>query len=473
MLSADVTYLNLRENRYLPWFLVVFLLRYARVVTNVFGNLKYRPTPRPQSPKHHASDITVVIPTTHLMSVTLYRVFTSVLRHPVPRLIISTAGPVAKEQIAIFKTLVQDQRVFILHRNVVSRREQTAQAMPHVKTSLLILQDDHTYWPAEPAFIDSIIAPFEDPSTGGVSAVLEARHREHPTSFSGFWNFLGMTYLARRRFEYCATSGIDGGISTLSGRFGVFRTEIYASKAFLMQYLNEYIFFGKVGPLNADDDKFHTRWLIDHGWKIKLQAGPESTMTTELGEWPKFNEQVLRWMRTTWRSKPRQLVHKMSWMRQPYTTFSLMMWFFRLSLVQEAAMFWLLRATLKEAGKLARFPVAALGLLVWIIAMKVVKILPHFRKHPRDLVYFPGYLVFGYWCTLVKIWAMLTCWNASWATAKVNEMAGATVMVASGAVEELGEPCRTTNLEPVVGPDSRIWTSFRRACKRRACNPAV
>jgi hypothetical protein len=136
-------------------------------------------------------------------------------------------------------------------------------------------------------------------------------------------------------------------------------------------------------------------------------------------------------------------------------------------------MFWLLRATLKEAGKLARFPLAALGLCVWIIAIKIVKIIPHFRKRPHDLVYFPGYLVFGYWCTLVKIWAMLACWNASWATAKVNKMAGATVMVASGAVEELGEPCRTTYQEPVVGPNSRIWTSFRRACKKWACNPAV
>lgn len=196
--------------------------------------------------------------------------------------------------------------------------------MEHVETSLLILQDDHTYWPEGASFLQSMIAPFEDPLTGGVSPGIEARYRQHPICFAGFWDFLGMTYLARRQFKYCATQGIDGGLSTLSSRVGVFHTEIYASKDFLQAYLNEYIFFGKVGPLNADDDKFHTRWLMNHGWKIKLQASPESTLMTELGDWPKFNEQVLRRMRTTWRSNPRQLLtNHMSWVHHPYTTFTL------------------------------------------------------------------------------------------------------------------------------------------------------
>jgi hypothetical protein len=138
-----------------------------------------------------------------------------------------------------------------------------------------------------------------------------------------------MAYLTRRGFEYCATHGIDSGVSTLAGRFGVFSTSIYASKESLDGYLNEYIFWGMIGPLNTDDDKFHTRWLIEHDWKIRLQAGPESTAMTELGEWPKFKEQILRWMRTTWRSNPRQLLfHSQSWLHHPYTTLTLLLWFF-------------------------------------------------------------------------------------------------------------------------------------------------
>lgn len=214
----------------------------------------------------------------------------------------------AKEQSKAFEAKFADPRILLLHLDHADRRRQTAQAMGYVETPLLILQDNRTYWPPRSSFLQSLITPFEEPSTGGVSPILEARHRQHPVSWKGFWNFLGMAYLTRRSFEYCATYGIDGGISTLAGRFGVFRTSNYASKEFLDGYLNEYVLWGMIGPLNADDDKFHTRWLIEHDWKIKLQAGPESTATTELGERPKLNEQILRWMRTTWRSNPRQLL---------------------------------------------------------------------------------------------------------------------------------------------------------------------
>ncbi|KAF2829633.1 hypothetical protein CC86DRAFT_435481, partial [Ophiobolus disseminans] len=236
--------------------------------------------------------------------------------------------------------------------------------MNHVETSLLFLHDDHTYWPARTSFLKSLIAPFEDPKTGGVSPVLEARHRQHPVSWTGFWTFLGMTYLARRRFEYCGTYGIDG-----------------------------------VGPFNADDDKFHTRWLVDHGWKIKLQASPESTLTTELGHWPKFTEQCLRWTRTTWRSNSRQLLtNYKSWVHHPYTTLTLFLWFFRASLVHELSMLYLLHAAMKEAGMLDHYMAAACALLVWIITMKYIKIsATHFKKHPYDIAYFPAYLLFGYW----------------------------------------------------------------------------
>lgn len=92
-----------------------------------------------------------------------------------------------------------------------------------------------------------------------------------------------MTYLLRRAHEFLATNSIDGGLSCLSSRFAVVRTCIYGSPEFKHAYLNEYMtVLGKlVGPLNADDDKFHTRWLVNQGWRITIQGGPESVMTTE------------------------------------------------------------------------------------------------------------------------------------------------------------------------------------------------
>lgn len=432
----------------------VFLLRYTRGILNILGNFQYRPMAVQSGLMYKAADITVVLPTTDIMSATIHRVMRSMLVHPVKKIVISTAGPKAHNQAAAFADLFRDERIVLIHREGVSRREQTAHAMEHVDTALMILQDDHTYWPKSNNFLPLLLVPFEKRLTGAVSVVLEARHRQHHFSWAGFWNFLGMTYLTRRRYEYCATSALDGGISTLSGRFGVFRTEIYASPRFLEAYLNERVFFGMIGPLNVDDDKFHSRWLADNNWHIELQAGPETTMATELGEWPKFNEQVLRWTRTTCRSNPRQVLHRMSWLQYPYTTFSLLVWFTRMSLIQEGLMFWFLRKTLESQDSLDYYGFVAIVLYFWVTSMKLIKIFAHFRNHPTDIVYFPGYLVFGYWCTLVKLWACLTWWNASWATEKVCYKPTTTKSVADQKPKE-GEP----QIEAVVHPSPKILKS--------------
>lgn len=402
-------------------FISVFLFRYTRVALTVLGHSLYRPTAISKSPKYKVSDVTVFIPTTDIMPETFRRVVRSVLKHPISQLIITTAGPKAKADRTAFMTLFSDPRIMLLHQDGTGRRAQTAHAMPYVNTPLLILQDDHTYWPTEASWLQSVLTPFDEPSTGAVSVGLEARYRGHPFSFAGFWNFLGMTYLDRRRYEYCGTYGIDRGVSTLSGRFGAFRTKIYADNNFLKAYLNERVWH-KEGPLDADDDKFHTRWLIEHGWDIALQAGPETTMTTELGEWPKYNGQVIRWLRTSCRSNPSSISHKISWVRHPYTTFTLLAWFFRLSIFQEPLMFWLLHATLKAHDMLPLFRLTALTLYAFVSTMKFVKISAHFKKHPSDIVYFPAYILFGYWCTFVKMWAFFTWRETYWATANVCEI---------------------------------------------------
>ncbi|CAN9422545.1 unnamed protein product [Alternaria alternata] len=420
-----------QQNVYPLSFLSIFLLRYIRVVISLYGTYRYRPTPIPLSPTYHTTDVTVIIPTTDLMSSTLRHVIRTILSQNIPKLIIATAGIEAAEQSNAFRALFPEdgQRIILSHRLKASRREQTAQALKQVSSRLVILQDDHTYWPASPAFFASVLAPFEDVHVGAVSADLRARHHAHPAcSLRGFWNFMGMAYLARRSYEYRGTYGIDRGLSTLPGRFGVFRTAIYASPLFLEAYLNERLPFMQE-PLNADDDKFHTRWLVEHGWDVGLQAGPDSLMTTELGEWPKFLGQVLRWTRTTWRSNPVQLMNGSTWVRHPFMSYSLLMWFFRQSLFHELSMYFLLHRTLQQAERSNYFTACAMALTLWIVAFKFIKVFAHFRKYPMDIVYFPAYLLFGYFHSTIKTYALVTCMNASWTTAEtVNAKLGEVVL---------------------------------------------
>lgn len=397
-------------------FTIVFLFRYVRVIANFVAYYRYRPVPIPGKPSYFPSDLTVVMPCTILNSATFHKVVSSVLAHPIASLIIPTAGVEALAQHAEFKKIFADPRVVVLHRNEPNRREQTAMAMKLVKTSLVIIADDHTYWPSRTTFLPSLMAPFEDPKIGGVAPVLEVRHRHHPVSWTGFFNHLGMTYLLRRTHEFLATTSIDGGISCLSARFAVFRSEIYAGEHFLHGYLNEYMPGAKT-PMAVGDDKFHTRYLAENGWNIRIQGGPDSIMVTELGEWPKYIGQCVRWTRTTWQSNPSVLMQRTPWVRFPYTTYAVLVYsLVRLTFFYELLLLWSANKALKQLGAEDWFGAAAWILFAWCSGWKFVKVFPLFRKYPGDLVYFPAYLVFGWFMSFVKVWSLITVKNTFWAT---------------------------------------------------------
>lgn len=403
-------------NVYLWSLLVIFGLRYIRVISNIIGNILYRPTSIPRNPKYNASDVSVMIPTLSLNSVLLHQVAESILVHPITKLIIVASGPDFQQETEAFTEVISDPRVQLLHCEHAGRRRKTALAMPYITTSLAVLQENKTVWPASPNFLPLMTAPFEDPKMGAVMPLIEARHHNHRSWKEAFYNFLGMTYLTRRNHEYRACNAIDGGLSTVPGRFGIFRTSIYAEPVFQHEYLNEYV--GGKGPLDADDDKFHTRWLIEHKWKMIIQSSPETTMITENGQNNRFWSQILRWTRTTWRSNPRELSHGRVWRQHPFTAISLMLWMIRVSFIHEAAMFGLLYMFCRSAGLAEYFVTSAALLYFWVIALKFNKIAHHFRQHSKDLIFFPVYMMFGYACSFVKIYAFFTRKNTEWVTAE-------------------------------------------------------
>jgi hypothetical protein len=90
-------------------------------------------------------------------------------------------------------------------------------------------------------------------------------------------------------------------------------------------------------------------------------------------------------------------------------SYSFLMWFCRSSLVQEALMVWSLHGMIKQAGKLDYFPVSALALWTWIVALKFIKVSEHFWAYPGDAVYFPGYLLCGHFHALLKAYVFAHC----------------------------------------------------------------
>ena len=173
------------------------------------------------------------------------------------------------------------------------------------------------------------------------------------------------------------------------------------------------------GWLIMCSDNFITRWMVNHGWKIKIQYSDEARILTTLGTYPKFLLQCLRWSRTTWRSNVVSLFSEGTvWRAQPWSVYAIYLTsFVNFALFYDTALFytmWRSRACplIQRIGP--TFAIIYLGL--WILGSKLVKPFPHFWRNPGDLVYLPGYIVFGYFHSFIKLYALLTFGVTTWGT---------------------------------------------------------
>lgn len=187
--------------------------------------------------------------------------------------------------------------VRVQHVPIANKRLQVCESIPDVQTAITIMIDDDVYWPS--TILKWLLAPFEDPKVGAVGPCQRVKRVGWSNPLERMWNFLGACYIQRRNFEISATHGLDGGTSCMSGRTCAIRSEILQDPLFLEGFKTE-----KWGNyiLNADDDNFVTRWLVNHNWSTWIQYNKECEIETTLENNSKFISQCLRWSRSNWRS---------------------------------------------------------------------------------------------------------------------------------------------------------------------------
>lgn len=435
---------------YTKWFLFLFVHRFLRILISLVGCLFYRnvkprrildPATGEQRPVVRPKDATVIVPTVDPSSDDFGATMASVLKSGVRAVIISVVGP--EQAAAAAEHWVPRGRngggggksttdVLVVESPRPNKRWQLAAAMQLVETELVILADDHVFWPKD--FVEHILAPFEDSRVGGVCSQKRVR-RERPgmgflraaaatTSnwsgvLAGMWsalsadllNFLACLYMERYNFELRASTGTDGSVYVISGRTAVYRTCIVQDPAFLDHFCSEYwsYGFGKAGPLNSEDDNCITRHLFDNGWLVRFQSGPQATMEMRLGVeggWTKFMQQNVRWARSAPRSNSTMLRSAAVYKTQPLSVYAV--WIariFNFTLYHDAALVWLAHAS----GLVSPWHMLAL-----ILATKMLKPLPHFLRHPEDLVYVPAMILFAWFHSFIKTWAVITILETGW-----------------------------------------------------------
>jgi hypothetical protein len=168
-----------------------------------------------------------------------------------------------------------------------------------------------------------------------------------------------------------------------------------------------------------DDDNFIMRWVINHGWDVKIQYSKEATITTILGGFPlKLHSQCTRWSRTAFRQNPNALfVDRTIWFKWPlpvWTTYMPLL--YNATLIWDGLAIYTQSQTQLYTTSLHRTAIMC-SLIGFIWLTKVVKTVPWCWAYPMEfLLYFviPAYLLFVYCHSLLKIDTLFTCWNLKW-----------------------------------------------------------
>lgn len=328
--------------------------------------------------------------------------------------------------------------------------------------------DDHVFWPA--TFLMHALAPFEDPLVGLVGTVKRVERLKTGSFKERLLNYIAVIYLERHNFECTASYNLDGGVFVISGRTALTRTEIMHSVEYRRGFLDERWWWGSVGPMKVDDDNFTTRFMVNHGYKTVFHNEPAALMQTTLGVeggFEKFGGQLIRWVRTTWRSNSTSLfAERKIWRAHPWTTYAMMVsLFFNISLIYDPLLF----TTLHYSGYLKEYGCA---LALFLAASKTIKQVPHLLRNPDDI--FPFWIIgmlFGYAHSLFKLWALVTAKNTEWTGRKGIDADGDPENergITSGANGKLRPGLSRNNSTERVIENSELndWNFFGRALKR-------
>ncbi|KAI1353373.1 glycosyltransferase family 2 protein [Xylaria sp. FL0043] len=406
-------------------FLFLWLYRYARLIRHTYSHWTYKSKPIPDKPTFTADDVTVIIPTIHNAFEELRPSLESILAcRPAELILVTTVDKhEGLEQLA--KSL-STPNVRVLFTPIANKRLQVCEALPKVNTAITVMADDDVTWPS--TLLPWILAPFEDPEMGGVGTCQRVRREPDACWSTQIWNWLGAAYIERRNFEISATHNIDGGTSCMSGRTGAYRSEILSSHDFLEGFQTErwrnYV-------LNADDDNFVTRWLVNHQWKTWIQYEPECEIETTLENGRKFLYQCSRWSRSNWRSNWTSLVReRYIYRQQPWSTYALhLATFTSLAFVVDPLLLFSLWWGTEGWDMDTRRKLLWAQLIFLFAYTKVIKLIGLFRRQPSDIIFLPVSILFGYFHGLIKLYALFTLNMTSWGSRPDGDANDASRMV--------------------------------------------
>ncbi len=279
------------------------------------------------------------------------------------------------------------------------KRAALCDGMEKASGDLIVLVDSDTIWDKD--VLEKTLPYFAHPEIGG--ATVSQRIQNPDTVGNVMFDLL---LWVRYREEVPFLLGLGNAFNTLSGRTAFYRREAILSEDHdNLHDLRHEFFMGTRGI--SGDDKRLTHLILEQGWHTAYVKGT-TVYTPGLGSIKKFMKQRLRWTRNSWRADLRAVARGWVWSHPTLAIFMIDRF------VQP--FFMLIGPVVFTIALIHREWLFAGILLAWWLLSRFVRLFGYFRAHPRRLVYLPAYIVYGYVNAVVKIYALATLVEHSWAT---------------------------------------------------------
>src|SRR3989339_2267068 len=299
--------------------------------------------------------------------------------------------------IDVFKNFsAQFKKSVLIITKTPGKREALADGIRKAKGKIVALVDCDTIWDED--VLKNGLCPFNDPTVGGV-ATNQAVLKPLTLAQRAFAILLDLRY--NDDMPFLSVSGPY--LRCLSGRTAFYRREAVLP---LLDDLVSETFFGQ--KVISGDDKRLTYTLQNAGWHTYYQS-TSRVYTPGMKNFSNFIKQKIRWTRNSWRED--------------------LYAFFKLKFVQKNPIFLIgfIDSAIQPFTLLLSplFFIAALYLKSWtsagIIAAwwlfsRTIKLWPHLKKSPTDIVLVPLYVPFSFFSAIIKIYALISLNTQGWIT---------------------------------------------------------
>jgi cellulose synthase/poly-beta-1,6-N-acetylglucosamine synthase-like glycosyltransferase len=297
--------------------------------------------------------------------------------------------------VATFKEFSRDKPwAKLIVTSKPGKRPALADGIQEAKSKIVALVDSDTIW--APAIKEKLLAPFfEDPKIGGVTT------RQHPITCDTVWQKMTDVFWDMRNFsDLPSQTAMGKTLSCLSGRTSLYRRDIIQPK--LDEFLNEVILGRRK---ESGEDKCLTRLVQREGWNTYYQANAV-VYSSAAQDFKTFWSQRLRWSRNSHNSDFISLWDGWAW-KHPYLAFHMVDRFISTFTLFLGPIFFAIAIYMNE------WFLASSIVTLWIFG-RGIKMIPHLKRQPKDMILLPIYVAVNFLIALTKLYALVTIRDQRW-----------------------------------------------------------